>query len=121
MDSTRDTVLRLSVKLWESVTFVDASFLNISNSSLLNNVPYDKSLNRLVLGATLSTVGTPDWFHMTTVMLVPATIPALESHVYAESFKSLLLQFSLMRRQGRRRVQQKAKKKQRKEKLENNG
>jgi hypothetical protein len=49
MDSTRDTVLRLSVKLWESVTFVDASFLNISNSSLLNNVPYDKSLNRLVL------------------------------------------------------------------------
>jgi uncharacterized integral membrane protein len=100
MDSTRDTVLRLSVKLWESVTFVDASFLNISNSSLLNNVPYDKSLNRLVLGATLSTVGTPDWFHMTTVMLVPATIPALESHVYAESFKSLLLQFSLMRRQG---------------------
>jgi hypothetical protein len=74
--------------------------LNISNSSLLNNVPYDKSLNRLVLGATLSTVGTPDWFHMTTVMLVPATIPALESHVYAESFKSLLLQFSLMRRQG---------------------
>jgi hypothetical protein len=80
MDSTRDTVLRLSVKLWESVTFVDASFLNISNSSLLNNVPYDKSLNRLVLGATLSTVGTPDWFHMTTVMLVPATIPALESH-----------------------------------------
>jgi hypothetical protein len=31
------------------------------------------------LGATLSTVGTPDWFHMTTVMLVPATIPALES------------------------------------------
>jgi len=30
-------------------TFVDASFLNISNSSLLNNVPYDKSLNRLVL------------------------------------------------------------------------
>uniref|UniRef100_A0A1J3HAK2 Uncharacterized protein n=1 Tax=Noccaea caerulescens TaxID=107243 RepID=A0A1J3HAK2_NOCCA len=86
MDRTRDTVLHLSVQLWESVSIVDTSFLNVSDSSLFNNVPDDESLDSLIFGAAFPAVGAPDGVHVTTVVLVPATIPALESHVAAESF-----------------------------------
>ena len=79
VDSAWNTILHLGVQLWESVTIVNTGFLNISDSCLFNNVPDKESLNCLILGAAFPAVGTPNGVHMTTVVLVPATVSTLES------------------------------------------
>ena len=80
VNSTGDAVLHLGVQLGQSVPIIDAGFLNISNSSLLHNVPHKKSLDCLVLRAALAAVGAANEFDVATAVLVAATVPALESH-----------------------------------------
>ena len=95
------------MKAIQQHTIVNTGFLNISDSSLFNNVPDKESLNCLILstdelnirsnfqtnlasenestrdgtnlGAAFPAVGTPNGVHMTTVVLVPATVSTLES------------------------------------------
>lgn len=88
VDGTWDTVLRLRIQLRESVPIVDTGFLNISNGSLLHYVPHYEPLYGLVLWATFATVGASDWVDMATVVLVPPSVPTLES-LGADSLNSL--------------------------------
>ena len=81
VDGTRYTVLHLCVQLGKSVPIIDTSFLDIPNSSLLNDVPHQKPLNRLVLGAALAAVGAANELHVTTPVLVPSSISSLEGHL----------------------------------------
>lgn len=80
VDSTRNTVLHLGIKLRKSVLIIDTGFLNIPNSCLFHNVPDKEPLDGLVLRAAFAAVGTADKFHVSASMLVASTIPALESH-----------------------------------------
>ncbi|MDF5361722.1 hypothetical protein P3687_25725, partial [Vibrio parahaemolyticus] len=60
--------------------FIDTSFLHISDCSLFNNVPNQKPLDGLVLGAAFSAVGASDEFDMAAAVFVATSIPALECH-----------------------------------------
>ena len=81
VNGTRDTVLCLRIQLWQRVPIVDAGFLNISNGSLLHDVPHYEPLDGLVFGAAFAAVGASDWLDVATVVLVPPSVPALESHL----------------------------------------
>ena len=96
VDSTRNTVLHLCIQLGKSIQLIDAGFLNISHSCLLNNVPHQKPLNGLVLRATFAAVGAANELNMTAAMLVSSTIPALERHGLKSRDQELLLRRRLL-------------------------
>ncbi|OID33486.1 hypothetical protein A7L09_18700 [Acinetobacter nosocomialis] len=80
VDGTGHAILHLGIQLWKSIIVIDTSFLDISDSSLLNNVPHEKPLDCLILGAALAAVGTADELDVAAAVLVAAPVPALERH-----------------------------------------
>ena len=81
MDGTAHTVSQLGIELGQLVAAVHTGIGDVSDGGSLHNVPDDKLLDGLVLGASLGAVGAPHKLDMTTSVLVTPVIPPLGSHL----------------------------------------
>ena len=84
MDGAADAVGQLSVKLGKLVAAVHASVGDVPHCGGLHDVPDDKLLDGLVLGAGLGAVGAADELDVAAAVLVAASIPPLRGHVSSE-------------------------------------
>jgi len=80
MDRRRDAVVHLTIDLRESVVFDCGSFLQVTNSRLLDDVPDDEALDSLVLGHVLAAVLTAHALDMATALLVAPVVASLLRH-----------------------------------------
>ena len=62
------------------LTLVSRGISDISDGSGFYDVPNDKFLDGLVLGAAPSTVGAPNEAAVSAVLLISSVVPALDSH-----------------------------------------
>ena len=88
--SAGDAVLGLDVQLGENVTrTVDGSSADITDSSSLNHVADNETLNSLILGDAAATVGAADSADVTTALAVLTTVTALLGHFGSCEMKRL--------------------------------
>jgi hypothetical protein len=73
-------VLELHVELGKSVALEDRSVAHITLATSLDDIPDLKSLDRLVLRHTASTVGASDDRGVTTTLLAASVIASLLGH-----------------------------------------
>lgn len=72
--------MHLGIELGQNVPVIDAGLLEISDGSLLHDVPHLKPLDCLVLRAALGAVGASDVLDVPAAVLVAAAVAALEGH-----------------------------------------
>lgn len=74
VDSTRDTVCELDVKLGKGVLLVDTGVGQVTDSSSLDDVPDSESLDGLVLGDCSRAVGASDESNVASAVLVATAV-----------------------------------------------
>ena len=81
MDGAADAVGQLSVEFGKLVAAVNAGVGDVPHGGGLHDVPDDKLLDGLVLGAGLGAVGAPHELDMATAVLVAPVIATLRGHL----------------------------------------
>lgn len=84
VNSARDTIVHLDVKLGKSIFLEDGSFSNVTGSSVLDHVLDQETFDCLVFWDTTAAIQTTDRFYVASTGLVSAVIA---------SFLGLLLVF----------------------------
>ncbi len=90
MNSARNTVFDLDVKLWDGIRFVDGSSSHIRLCSSFNHVSNQVTLDGLVLWDATVAVDATNWLDVTSTLLVTAVISTLLS-LYIIKYMSIRL------------------------------
>mmetsp|Transcript_20164 Transcript_20164/g.26599 ORF Transcript_20164/g.26599 Transcript_20164/m.26599 type:complete len:139 (-) Transcript_20164:85-501(-) len=89
MDGCLNTVVHLEVKLGEGVLLVGRGLLDITKTGCIYNVPYNETLDGLILGDGLSGGSTPDTLYVTAALFITSVRAPLNSHDLISPKKSV--------------------------------